>query len=53
MASMRPRVFPAEDMKLVSTDTTPAVEASMRPRVFPAEDPLVTIAARSASKRLQ
>ena len=37
IASMRPRVFPAED-----TDGRPAagrrVDASMRPRVFPAED---------------
>ena len=36
-ASMRPRVFPAEDRDLVPGHRADAV-ASMRPRVFPAED---------------
>ena len=39
-ASMRPRVFPAEDVReglLLSS----AVRASMRPRVFPAEDGII------------
>ena len=37
---MRPRVFPAEDVR---TSEVLRVEcnASMRPRVFPAEDPFV------------
>ena len=34
---MRPRVFPAEDMKNFA-GADGAYEASMRPRVFPAED---------------
>ena len=38
-ASMRPRVFPAEDLA-GSTMRQPTDPASMRPRVFPAEDPL-------------
>ena len=36
-ASMRPRVFPAEDDRAVERDP-PRHRASMRPRVFPAED---------------
>ena len=38
VASMRPRVFPAEDphLRIVAPDRR---RASMRPRVFPAEDP--------------
>ena len=37
LASMRPRVFPAEDfIFLVKGDL--CIPASMRPRVFPAED---------------
>ena len=38
-ASMRPRVFPAEDRQ-PSGHTREVGIASMRPRVFPAEDPL-------------
>ena len=39
-ASMRPRVFPAEDWPILPLLTAPwAALASMRPRVFPAEDP--------------
>ena len=37
-ASMRPRVFPAEDRAITPADVSPGC-ASMRPRVFPAEDP--------------
>ena len=36
-ASMRPRVFPAEDRQRVGTVVADE-PASMRPRVFPAED---------------
>ena len=36
-ASMRPRVFPAEDERRLKAEIA-AIEASMRPRVFPAED---------------
>ena len=36
-ASMRPRVFPAEDPGAVSSPCG-CRSASMRPRVFPAED---------------
>ena len=36
-ASMRPRVFPAEDAEPLSA-LGQLGEASMRPRVFPAED---------------
>ena len=36
-ASMRPRVFPAEDSKFVG-QSEQQIRASMRPRVFPAED---------------
>ena len=36
-ASMRPRVFPAEDL-LSALAISPDLPASMRPRVFPAED---------------
>ena len=36
-ASMRPRVFPAEDSQDVVKQGA-AAKASMRPRVFPAED---------------
>ena len=36
-ASMRPRVFPAEDKVAEGVERTTG-EASMRPRVFPAED---------------
>ena len=36
-ASMRPRVFPAED-PLFPSNHAPSLAASMRPRVFPAED---------------
>ena len=35
---MRPRVFPAEDLRLGGADVRERVPASMRPRVFPAED---------------
>ena len=38
-ASMRPRVFPAED-PFWPDDVVKTLEASMRPRVFPAEDVL-------------
>ena len=41
LASMRPRVFPAEDLRQ-SLPARRLSNASMRPRVFPAED--VTIA---------
>ena len=37
LASMRPRVFPAEDLDS-SVATNRTAYASMRPRVFPAED---------------
>ena len=37
-ASMRPRVFPAEDRDVGRVPATREL-ASMRPRVFPAEDP--------------
>ena len=37
LASMRPRVFPAEDAQRAVRSRT-ADDASMRPRVFPAED---------------
>ena len=37
LASMRPRVFPAEDERGQVVERPPAA-ASMRPRVFPAED---------------
>ena len=37
VASMRPRVFPAEDRRQDASSDRQAV-ASMRPRVFPAED---------------
>ena len=37
-ASMRPRVFPAEDVVVVGYRPG-RTRASMRPRVFPAEDP--------------
>ena len=51
-ASMRPRVFPAED----HADHLPvggAGGASMRPRVFPAEDRRRPSAPRRAVRRLQ
>ena len=34
---MRPRVFPAEDLRKYGDDDR-EIGASMRPRVFPAED---------------
>ena len=37
-ASMRPRVFPAEDDTETAIPAVEADDASMRPRVFPAED---------------
>ena len=37
-ASMRPRVFPAEDVKPSGSPIGQSPQASMRPRVFPAED---------------
>ena len=37
-ASMRPRVFPAEDVVPARRSSTLSRRASMRPRVFPAED---------------
>ena len=40
LASMRPRVFPAEDAD-PGVWTGYTADASMRPRVFPAEDPRV------------
>ena len=36
-ASMRPRVFPAEDVRALAIGVR-QIKASMRPRVFPAED---------------
>ena len=38
LASMRPRVFPAEDRQPPLTYDRDVHPASMRPRVFPAED---------------
>ena len=38
IASMRPRVFPAEDVAAAEGDAGLSATASMRPRVFPAED---------------
>ena len=38
LASMRPRVFPAEDLLVRGAATASPRPASMRPRVFPAED---------------
>ena len=52
-ASMRPRVFPAEDV-LPARQPDRGIVASMRPRVFPAEDlrdVYVTTAAARASMR--
>ena len=53
-ASMRPRVFPAEDVG-VRTVQRARRGASMRPRVFPAEDsgsnPAMARTARYASMR--
>ncbi len=52
-ASMRPRVFPAEDMR-TNRRVRGAVPASMRPRVFPAEDavpPALLAIDRTASMR--
>ena len=44
VASMRPRVFPAENVELgYCAQSASGQRASMRPRVFPAEDTLVTI----------
>ena len=37
-ASMRPRVFPAEDLTEFGYNRPSTERASMRPRVFPAED---------------
>ena len=37
-ASMRPRVFPAEDLRAGACPDRCDPRASMRPRVFPAED---------------
>ena len=37
VASMRPRVFPAEDVRFLEARLVVGL-ASMRPRVFPAED---------------
>ena len=37
-ASMRPRVFPAEDALRRAAPMRDGMPASMRPRVFPAED---------------
>ena len=37
-ASMRPRVFPAEDVRRGPNERSHRRHASMRPRVFPAED---------------
>ena len=49
IASMRPRVFPAEDPALLVALPGELV-ASMRPRVFPAEDcPCWTTAARRST----
>ena len=50
-ASMRPRVFPAED-GWPAVGHGPRRRASMRPRVFPAED-TVTTTIQSLSERLQ
>ena len=41
-ASMRPRVFPAEDLRNKGKEDH-AHHASMRPRVFPAEDASVLV----------
>ena len=49
-ASMRPRVFPAEDDRIRHRIVAP-VQASMRPRVFPAEDPRKRVVHMLASKR--
>ena len=38
LASMRPRVFPAEDRRFEGSEVGAVDPASMRPRVFPAED---------------
>ena len=35
---MRPRVFPAEDIRMDVDTRMEVIQASMRPRVFPAED---------------
>ena len=50
-ASMRPRVFPAEDGETLNKACA-ALEASMRPRVFPAEDAIHSLA-RSGRRLLQ
>ena len=47
-ASMRPRVFPAEDLPL-EPELVAQLRASMRPRVFPAED--LRAAARRQDRR--
>ena len=50
---MRPRVFPAEDIRVLSSPSA-GVVASMRPRVFPAEDrrrASIIASASSASMR--
>ena len=39
---MRPRVFPAEDVRNGSKRDRHVVVASMRPRVFPAEDGMLS-----------
>ena len=49
-ASMRPRVFPAEDGEVVVHELDLAV-ASMRPRVFPAEDAPCMAAGPGSSPR--
>ena len=52
-ASMRPRVFPAEDAG-AGAEGHQGHRASMRPRVFPAEDPaggLLGVPVRAASMR--
>ena len=54
LVSMRPRVFPAEDLPSAKELHRHRQPASMRPRVFPAEDaPLTTLVplARGASMR--
>ena len=47
-ASMRPRVFPAEDADLPRALLDRVDHASMRPRVFPAEDGVETWDVRQA-----
>ena len=49
---MRPRVFPAEDIRLLA-EPEKKQKASMRPRVFPAEDYEIVDGRRRLSILLQ